>query len=113
MANILAPPIVKAIRYSLRPTPQKSKNMPQPASTSVSNLVQFTRRMLEGMQTRQSAPPLDEMRSALIEQVIDCDPKQTRHVRLGVKTARSVQQRRRLVSHFLTRSRRRLQASSR
>ncbi|HPK33630.1 hypothetical protein [Ottowia sp.] len=66
--------------------------MPQPASTPVSNLVQFTRRMLEGMQTRQPAPPLDEMRSALIEQVIDCDPKQTRHVRLGVKTARSVQQ---------------------
>ena len=45
--------------------------MPQPASTPVSNLVQFTRRMLEGMQTRQPAPPLDEMRSALIEQVID------------------------------------------
>jgi hypothetical protein len=57
------------------------------------SLLEFIRRLINGIKSHTAAqPPLEEMRQAMVESVIDCSPKSTRAVRTQVSAATSAQQ---------------------
>lgn len=68
----------------------------EPCMTSaveyVSSFVSTTRRMVGSLQTRGGDASLDDIRSAMVEQVIDCPPQKSRRARTQVTEARSAQQ---------------------